>query len=234
MQHALWCRLGAGVLAEEVVLLRRRQAGVAVRRADHSELVRVRPEFFFEHEATLQCFARVLLGQHLVRLAFGQIEVADVPGFVVGELVVGRQERMRFAVTLDLGDLVQRLPLGALLDVAAIQGTTGVLLVDGKHDAVGEVAVVRERQDGAAGLRLVVLHPLVEVERIGAADGSLRRVGNHQAGLVGTVTKDDIAVKVVSFDERGPLETNECRESVRFVVGIGRLDHIGPHRGVDL
>jgi hypothetical protein len=189
------------VLAEEVVLLGGRQRGVAIGRADHAELVGVGPEPLLEHQPVLQRLAGVFVGKHLGRLRLGHIEVAGIPGLVVGEGVVGREQGMSLAITLDLRRLVHRLPLRPLLDVGRIQRAAGVLRIDREHEAVGEVAVVRERQHRAAGRRLVVLQPLVEVERIGAANRGLRREGHDLPGLCGAVPEDDVAVQVVAVDQ---------------------------------
>ena len=89
---------------------------MAVGRADHAELVRVGPQLLLKHQPVFQRFAGIFVLQHLVLLGRGQVEVALIPGLIIGELVVRREEGMRFAVTLDLGDLVQRLPLGACLE----------------------------------------------------------------------------------------------------------------------
>ena len=49
--HALGRRLPARMLAEKIVLLGGRQSGVAVRRADHAELVGIGAEPCLEREA---------------------------------------------------------------------------------------------------------------------------------------------------------------------------------------
>ena len=119
--HSMRAGFVTGVLAEEVVLLRGGKRGVAVGRADLPELVRIHTETRFDLEATLERFASVLPSQHLVGLGLGDIEVADVPGLVIGELVVRREQRMGFAVSLDLRRLVERLPLGALGHVLLVE-----------------------------------------------------------------------------------------------------------------
>ncbi len=98
------------MLAEEIVFLGRRQRGVAVGGADHAELVGIGAEPRLQHQAVLQRGARIFVGQHFRGLRPGEIQIGPVPGLVVGEFVLGRQEGMRLAVPLDLGHLVDRLP----------------------------------------------------------------------------------------------------------------------------
>jgi hypothetical protein len=200
--HALGAGLRARVLAEEVVVVGRRQRGVAVRRADHAELEGVRAQLLLELQPELESAAGVLVLQHLVLFALAQVEVALVPGAVVGELVVGGQERVRLAVALDLGHLVERLPLRPGLRIFLTQRS----LCDGvdlrKHDAVRKVAVVGDSEYVAAGLVLVGLQELPQIFRIGAA---LRGVGGGRDSLpcpVAVVTVDHHAVQVLS---RGDL-----------------------------
>ena len=64
---------------------------------------------------------------------------------------------MRLAVALGLGHLVEPLPPGALLDIVLVDRLAGEGLDHREHAAVGEVAVVRDRQHVAAGLVLVGL-----------------------------------------------------------------------------
>jgi hypothetical protein len=105
--------LRAGVLAKEVVFPSGGESCVTIGGADHPELVGVDAELFFELEADLQRRPGVLVLQHVVLLDHAEVEVALVPGLVVGELVIGRQVGVGFAITLDLGGLVERLPLVA-------------------------------------------------------------------------------------------------------------------------
>ncbi len=67
----------------------RGQGGVAVGGADHAELVGVGAQSGFQFQAALEGFPGVLARQHGIGLGLGHIEVADIPGLVVGEFVIG-------------------------------------------------------------------------------------------------------------------------------------------------
>ena len=74
---------------------------------------------------------------------------------------------MRLAVTLDLGDLIERLPTHPALGIVDIDR----LAVDAhiiEHQPVRQVAVMRNRQDLAAGFLLVRLHPVPQVLGVAA------------------------------------------------------------------
>ena len=148
-------RLGARVLAEEVVFARRRQPGVAVGGADHAKFVRIDAKVLFQLQANLQGAARVFILQHIRLLRNTEVQVTLVPGLVVGELVVRRQRGMRLTVPLDLGDLVERLPPRAGLGVLQVHRLAAERLHHGEHDAVAQVAVVANGERLAAGLVLV-------------------------------------------------------------------------------
>jgi hypothetical protein len=76
---------------------------VGVRHADHAELVGVDADLRFQFESALEPGTAIFTRQQLRGLGV-EVEVALVPVVVIGELVVGREQRMRFAVILDLGD----------------------------------------------------------------------------------------------------------------------------------
>ena len=78
------------MFAEEVLLGGCREPRVRIRRGAQSKLVRIDTDLLFELQAKLQCGARILILKHLVLLELAEIQVALVPGFVVGELVVRR------------------------------------------------------------------------------------------------------------------------------------------------
>ena len=109
MLPAMRRRLDAGVLAEEVVLLGRRQAGMRVGAADEAELERVDAELLLQLQAFLQRPPRIFPLDHAGLLRHAG-EIGLIPFLELGELVGGRERGMRLAVTLDLGDLVHRLP----------------------------------------------------------------------------------------------------------------------------
>ena len=148
-------RLGGRRLAEEIVLLDGRKAGVRVGAADQAELVGIHAELGFQLEAVLERRTGVLEFQHLRLLHLGEVEVALVPALEVGEFVVGRKKRMRLAVALDLRGLVERLPAHAVLGIFAVDPLAGERLDDREHAAVAQIAVVREGEDFGAGLFLV-------------------------------------------------------------------------------
>ena len=75
---------------------------------------------------------------------------------------------MSFAIALDLGHFVERFPLRPPLGIVAIEGLLGRQRDVVKHQPVGQVAVVRDREDPTAGLLLVVTHPLPKVLGIDA------------------------------------------------------------------
>ena len=225
-------RLGGGGLAEEIVLFDRGEAGVRVGRADHAELVGIDAELVFQLETVLERRAGVLELEHLRLLEFAEVEVALVPALEVGELVVGREERMRLAVALDLRGFVEALPLRAGLGILAVDLLAGERLDDREHAAVAQVAVVRDGEHVAAGLLLVRGHPLPQVAGIVAAQRLLRGVRLDPAGLVAVVAEDDVAVQVVAAGVRGPLVADEGREAARIVRLVRRLDRLAPGRAI--
>ncbi len=85
--------------------------------ADKAELVGVRAQLRFEHEAVLERRAGIFKFEHVLRLRHAAVEVALVPDLEVGELIIGREVGMRLAGALGLGDLVEPLPLGARLHI---------------------------------------------------------------------------------------------------------------------
>ena len=119
--------------------------------ADETELVRIDAELGFQLEAVFERRARVFELEHLGLLRFAEIEIAFVPALEVGELIVGREERMGFAVAFDLRHFVERLPARAAVGVRAVDSVAGERLDDRKHAPVAEIAVVREREHFAAG-----------------------------------------------------------------------------------
>ena len=200
--------------------------------SDQAELVGVDPEFGFHLEAVPQRRTPVLEFQHLGLLGDGEIEVALVPDLEVRELVVRRQERMRFAVALDLRHLVERLPAHPVLGIFAVDPRAGEQLDDREHDAVAQIAVVREREDFGAGLFLGRRHPLPQVARIRAAERRQRRVRLDQRGLGAAVAPDDIAMQIVSAGVRGPLIADEGGEAAGLVRLLRRLDGLAPGAAV--
>ncbi len=200
---------------------------MGVRAADHAELVRVRSELRFEGEAVLQRFAGVLVLQHAGLLCDAAVEVSLVPELEVGKRVVRRKHRVRLARPLHLGHLVDRLPLRALLRILGVERPAegGV---HGEHRAVGEIAVVRDRQHAAAGLLLVGVHPRPQVDRVVAPGRPEHRERLNQSGPVPTVTEDHVAVQVVASRVRRPFVADEGGEGAGVVEFLGCVDGLLP------
>ena len=135
---------------------------------------------------------------------------------------------MRLAVALDLRGFVKWLPLVALGDIGFVEPLAVPLGVQREHDAVREVPVVCDGQDFAAGLFLVVGQILPKITRVGAALRRCHRVGNHLPCPHWPITHDDNTMHIVALDERGPLETNESRETSRIVERLCILDDFFP------
>src|SRR3546814_5962403 len=72
-------RLVAGVFAEEVVLVRGCQRGVAVGRSDHPEGVRVDPQLFLDRKPALERLADIASSSHLWRRPLGERKIAKLP-----------------------------------------------------------------------------------------------------------------------------------------------------------
>ena len=134
---------------------------------------------------------------------------------------------MRLAVTLGLRGLVEALPLHPLLGVRAVE-LLAELLDDREHEAVAQVAVVRDREHAAARLLLVGVHPLPQVDRIVAAVRGVHGERLDLPGLVAVVTEDDVAVEVVPAGVRRPLVADEGGEAARLVVMLGGRDVLLP------
>ncbi len=195
-----------------------------VRASDHPELVRVHAEARFLAQPLEQGRTSVLLGQHVRGLGDLPGEVAGVQGLEIGERVVGREQRMRLGVTLLLGHLVHRLEARPGLGVELRQRPAAVRL-GVEHQAVRQVAVVRDCQDAATGLLLVAGHVRPQVLGV---HGIVLGEGQGPAGAVGTFAEDDDAVHVVAAGMGGPLESVERREHPRLVVVVRVLDDAGP------
>jgi len=86
------------------------ESGMRVSRSHHAELIRIRAELLFKFKTVLKGLAGILVLEHLVGLGYAKIEVALVPGAIVGELVVRGEEWVGLTVAFDLGHLVERFP----------------------------------------------------------------------------------------------------------------------------
>ena len=144
MARTFWGRFHTGMFAKEVLLFDGGEGSVCVGASDLSDLERVYPQLLLEFQSAFESRASVFPGQHRFRFCLTHVEIAEVPGLVIGELVIGRQKRMRFAVPFDLGRLVQGFPTLTCFGVLASDLATGKGL-DVKHQAIAEVSVVRDR-----------------------------------------------------------------------------------------
>ena len=223
-------RLGAAVLAEEIVLVGGRQRGVRVGRADHAELERVDAEFLLELEPELEPGAGIFVLQHLRLLQLGQVEIALVPQLEAGELVVRRQEGMRLAVALDLRHLVDRLQPRPRLGIGARQAAP-VEIDQREHAPVGQVAVVRDGEHLAAGLLGIGIEELPQHGRVLAVEGGER---HDLVGLVLAVAEDHDAVQVVAAVVGGPLVADQRGEPPGLVVALGDAGVVLPDRAREL
>src|SRR6185295_20251160 len=64
--------------------------------------------------------ARVLVFEHVLGFRDAAVEITLVPDLKIGELIVGREEGMRFASPLGLCRLVEPLPLHPCLGICAV------------------------------------------------------------------------------------------------------------------
>ena len=221
--------LVAAVLAEKVVLVASAQRGVRVGRTDHPELVGIDPGLRLDRQPALQCLANILAREHRRGLALGHRQIAQLPprDAVSGELVVGRKERMRLAVALDLGDLDQRLARGA---AAGIGGghRPAAGLGHLEHQPVGQVRIMRDRQHPPAGVFLIGVH--VVPQRIGRGCGPPRAQGHHGLHPRLAITEDHVAVEVLAPVHQGELEPEHRGEIARLVIAFDGFDMIVPDR----
>ena len=211
--------------AEEVRLRIRHRGAMRVARAHEAEPVRV-------------VAARVLYGEPvLVRLA----DVAAMqPGrpvdaaqqifqdLVPGELVVGRQCRMRFRCALELLHLGQRLVVHPGLRPRGIDRPALAVDFQRKHHAIGEVRVVRNGEQLVPGLALAI-HPGPQILRM----GGVHRGKRHCRSLL-RILEDHIAVQVAIVGRRSPFVRGEGGERARFVELVGNVGDPSPDRACDL
>ncbi len=135
---------------------------------------------------------------------------------------------MRLAVALDLRDLVQRLPLDPGLGIFPVHLLALVALAHREHDAVGQVAIMRQGQHIAAGALLVGGHPLPQVPRIRTAVRRGHGERLHLARLGLAIAVNDDTVHVVALDQRGPFIADEGGKLAGVIMVLGRLDDAVP------
>ena len=215
---------GVLVLTEEILFAGRRQGRVRIRRGHQAVLVGIDAQLLAEFQADLEGRAGILILQHLRRLRSVTGDIAGIPGLEVGELIIGRQERVRLFVTLHLRDFMQRLPTNTFLCVfAGHRFALGRKFAE--HQAVRQVAVMRYRKRLATGLFFIPREIIPELFRVGAVK---HRERQRLRGLLRTVAMDDDAMLVVARRRGGPLEAGHRSEPARFVVLVRFMNKIDP------
>ena len=146
---------------------------------------------------------------------------------VAGELVVRREQRVRFRLALALLDLDQPFVAVARGRPGGVDRPAGgVVDVDRVHPAVAHVGVVRDGQQFIARLALRV-HPSPELGGILGVERAERRVRHLVA------SEENIAVQIALARHRGPLVRAEGRELAGMIVLVGDFAGFRPHRGRD-
>ena len=174
--HAFRAGLLRRGLAEEVVLLDGREAGVRVGAADHAELVGIHAELLFELQAVLAAPS----GHTRIRAspASSARSRRDCPCPIARSWRTRRSAKGAGWVSpspLIWRGLVEPLPLARVLRILPVHRLAGERFDDREHAAVAEVAVVGDGEHAAAGLLLVGGHPLPQVAWVVAAHRRLRR-----------------------------------------------------------
>ena len=209
-------------MTSEIVRLPVGRCGaVCVAGADEAELVRVVALRVLHRETVLQRLADIAAVQPRGPIDAAQEIFQDL---VAGELVVWRERRMRFRRALELLDLGERLVVDPRLRPRSVDRPAFAVDFQREHDAVGEVRVVRDRQQLVPCLALLV-HPVPQVLRMTRVDRGER----HRRNLL-RVFKDDVAVHVPIGRRRAPFVAGEGRELARLVVLVGGFHDSLPHR----
>ena len=157
-----------GVLAPPVVFVGGCQTGVGVGGADHAELegidAKARLHLEPHHERGACVFVALTFGEIRGPFLGGQVvgSLAPRPCLEIGKLVIGRQDRVRLRIALDLSHLVDRLPPLAGARVLDVDGVA-VEVHGQEHPAVREVAVMRDGEHLAARLALVAVEVRPEI-----------------------------------------------------------------------
>ena len=127
---------------------------------------------------------------------------------------------MGFRRALDLQDFTDGLVALALLGVFVIDGTA-IELHTRVHQAVGEVAVVRNGQHPHTllSLRIQCIPQVLGVIRVQRAEGNLRHIG---------IPVDHVAVKVLGVRHGGPLIGDQGGKGTGVVMAICGFNHILP------
>ncbi len=220
---------GAKELAEEIPFLRSRKAGVAIGAANQAELERILPRLVFVQQPLQEARAGIFIGQHVFRLGRGAVDVGGVPGLEIGEFVGWREHRMGLAVAFYLGHFEQRLPACAHAGIVGID----MLAIEAdrrEHAAVGEIAIVRDRQRMTAKL-LVMRQRIPQVLGIVAVIGG---EGHDARRLFGIVAIENHPVEIVAGDHTGPFIADQRGEVARLVVAVGQRGDVCPYGAAQL
>ena len=181
-----------------------------------------------EFDPGSECRTGVLVLEHPGLLDLGIGHVVPIPSLVVGEPVVRRKQGMRFAVALNLRRFDHRLPAAAQGRILRGHGASGEVGL-GEHDAVGEIGVVGNGQHPAARAALVVVHVAPQVGGIVAVE---LRVGLHLRDARKTVSKNQVAVDVVSPRHRRPFVADQRGETAGVIGGVGGSQRAMPYAGL--
>jgi len=192
---------------------------------DDAELERVDAEVFLVADAVDQGLTHVAVVDPADHRRIGADQVV-VLLFETGELVIGRQGRVGIRLTLGLDDLGRQLILGPQLGVARVDGRAGG--VSGRiHEAVTQVAVVRDRKGVQAG---VALRLQIGPQVLGAVGIKGRERGCRSF----VAAEEDVAVQILVDRDRGPLERDQGGELSGLVMIVRHLDVFPPARFEDL
>ena len=196
--------------------------------ADQAGLVGIGSKLGFQLQSQLERRADVVAVEHAILRRHHFVEI-EVPALKVGKFVVRREEGMGLAVTLDLRRFQQWLVAGARLGVVPGHGFS----VEGfrrVHDAIAQVAVVRDGEHLATRLRRVRVHVLPQVRWILAVEGGK---GNDLVHAVRVVAENDGAMKVVAAGRGSPFEAVQRGENARLVPLLGCRDGVRPGSGCE-
>jgi hypothetical protein len=94
-------------------------------------------------------------------------------------------------------------------------------------------SVVRKREGLAAGFLLIVVQPLVEIQRVLGAHRRQGGQGHYLKRPPPVVSQNHVAVQVEALGNRCPLVADKSREAARFIEAVRCLDDILPHTVVD-
>ncbi len=138
---------------------------------------------------------------------------------------------MRFTVTFHLGNFVEWFPADALRHIAFVQHGSVILCINRKHNAVRQIAIVRDGQQLAPGLIFIALHPFPQVSGVGAAR-RVRCIRHPLAALISGIPIKHNTVHVVAGYYRGPFIANERSKFPWLVELFSRSNDPVPDRPI--